>query len=77
MRKDVARLRGDLSLRFAAAEKRATTGAGRVGGANRVLAKLDPEAEAWDEIAAIEGVSKRTLQHFWRQWLDGLEVPRR
>lgn len=31
----------------------------------------------WDEIAEAEGVPKRTLQHFYRRWLDGLGRRRR
>jgi hypothetical protein len=29
----------------------------------------------WDELAEEEGIPKRTLQHFYRSWLDGLKEP--
>jgi hypothetical protein len=30
----------------------------------------------WEEIAGAEGIPKRTLQHFYKSWLDGLKAPR-
>jgi hypothetical protein len=36
-----------------------------------ILARLGPEEATWDEIAAAEGIPKRTLQHFYRGWLEG------
>jgi hypothetical protein len=29
----------------------------------------------WDELAEEEDIPKRTLQHFYRSWLDGLKEP--
>jgi hypothetical protein len=35
-----------------------------------VLARVLRPPMTWDEIAQDEGVSKRTLQHFYKRWLD-------
>jgi hypothetical protein len=40
-----------------------------------ILARLGPEEATWDEIAAEEGIPKRTLQHFYRGWLEGVGAP--
>jgi hypothetical protein len=29
----------------------------------------------WDQLAVVEGVPKRTLQHFYKSWLDGVGAP--
>lgn len=40
-----------------------------------IAARLSPEPSTWDEIAAAEGIPKRTLQHFHRTWLEGVGAP--
>ena len=40
-----------------------------------VAARYGPESSTWDEIAAVEGIPKRTLQHFFRAWLRGVGAP--
>ena len=40
-----------------------------------IVARVSPEPSTWDEIAAAEGIPKRTLQHFHRSWLEGVGAP--
>lgn len=40
-----------------------------------VAARCSPEGSTWDTIAAAEGIPKRTLQHFYRNWLEGVGAP--
>lgn len=40
-----------------------------------IAARLSLEPSTWDEIAAAEGIPKRTLQHFHRSWLEGVGAP--
>jgi hypothetical protein len=37
-----------------------------------VVARYSPPRMTWDQIAAEEGIPKRTLQHFFRSWLEGV-----
>lgn len=44
--------------------------------AHRILAaRFRAEPATWDAIAAAEKIPKRTLQHFYRSWLDGVGAP--
>jgi hypothetical protein len=40
-----------------------------------VVARYSPSPMTWDQIAAEEGIPKRTLQHFFRSWLEGVGAP--
>jgi hypothetical protein len=40
-----------------------------------IAARFGPEPATWDEIAATEEIPKRTLQHFYRGWLEGVGAP--
>jgi hypothetical protein len=49
---------------------------GQLDLAYRIIAtRFSPEPSTWDEIAAAEGIPKRTLQHFHRSWLEGVGAP--
>ncbi len=39
------------------------------------MARSAPLSLTWDQIAEVEGIPKRTAQHFFKGWLDGLKVP--
>ena len=41
-----------------------------------VIARHGSPRMTWDEIAELEGVPKRTLQHFYSPWLRGLKTRR-
>lgn len=40
-----------------------------------VIARCSPEPSTWEDIAKVEGIPKRTLQHFHRTWLEGVGAP--
>lgn len=39
------------------------------------MARSAPLSLTWDQIADAEGIPKRTVQHFFKGWLDGLQEP--
>lgn len=43
--------------------------------ARRIATARNGLSLTWDQIADVEGIPKRTAQHFFKGWLDGLQLP--
>lgn len=39
------------------------------------IARSGPASLTWDQIADVERIPKRTAQHFFKAWMDGLKAP--